>query len=84
MKSRRPRRARAPDQALELARAEARTLSHQLRQARADRHRLGIADQNRALVWAALTALSACSSASASGSSQARKFSEMLHKKKGR
>ncbi len=42
-------------QALELARAEARTLSDQLRQARADRHRLGIADQNRALVCAALT-----------------------------
>ena len=42
-------------QALELARAEARTLSDQLRQARADLHRLGIADQNRALVCAALT-----------------------------
>ena len=41
-------------QALELARAEARTLSDQLRQARADLHRLGIADQNRALVCAAL------------------------------
>ena len=40
-------------QALELARAEARTLSDQLRQARADLHRLGIADQNRALVCAA-------------------------------
>ena len=42
-------------QALELARAETRTLSDQLRQARADLHRLGIADQNRALVCAALT-----------------------------
>lgn len=41
--------------ALELARAEARTLSDQLRQARADLHRLGIADQNRALICAALT-----------------------------
>ena len=42
-------------QALELARAEARTLSDQLRQARTDLHRLGIADQNRALACAALT-----------------------------
>ena len=42
-------------QALELARAEARTLSDQLRQARADLHRLGIADQNRALLYATLT-----------------------------
>ena len=42
-------------QALELARAEARTLSDQLRQARADLHRLGIADQNRALVCAAVS-----------------------------
>ena len=42
-------------QALELARAETRTLSDQLRQARADLHRLGIADQNRALVCAAFT-----------------------------
>ena len=40
-------------QALELARAEARTLSDQLRQARADLHRLGIADQNRALLCTA-------------------------------
>ena len=43
------------EQALELARAEARTLADQLRQARADLHRLGIADQNRALVCAALS-----------------------------
>lgn len=42
------------DQALEVARAEARTLADQLRQARADLHRLGIADQNRALVCGAV------------------------------
>lgn len=42
------------EQALEIARAEARTLADQLRQARADLHRLGIADQNRALVCAAV------------------------------
>ena len=41
--------------ALELARAEARMLSDQLRQARADIHRLGISDQNRALVCAAVS-----------------------------
>ena len=41
------------EQALELARAETRTLSDQLRQARAELHRMGIADQNRALVCAA-------------------------------
>ncbi len=40
---------------LELARAEARALSDQLRQARVDLHRLGIADQNRALLYTALT-----------------------------
>ncbi len=40
------------EQALELARAETRTLSDQLRQARAELHRMGIADQNRALVCA--------------------------------
>jgi hypothetical protein len=40
------------EQALELARAEARTLTDQLRQARAELHRMGIADQNRALVCA--------------------------------
>jgi hypothetical protein len=43
------------EQALELARAEARALADQLRQARADLHRLGIADQNRALVSAAIS-----------------------------
>lgn len=43
------------EQALELARAEARMLSDQLRQARADIHRLGISDQNRALVCAAVS-----------------------------
>jgi len=43
------------EQALELARAEARMLSDQLRQARADIHRLGILDQNRALVCAAVS-----------------------------
>ncbi|WP_434420172.1 hypothetical protein [Nannocystis pusilla] len=43
------------EQALELARAEARALTDQLRQARADLHRLGIADQNRALVCAAVS-----------------------------
>lgn len=43
------------DETLEVARAEARALADQLRQARADLHRLGIADQNRALVCAAIT-----------------------------
>ena len=43
------------EQALELARAEARALTDQLRQARADLHRLGIADQNRALVCGAVS-----------------------------
>lgn len=42
------------EQALELARAETRTLNDQLRQARAELHRMGIADQNRALVCAAV------------------------------
>lgn len=42
------------EQALELAQAEAQTRADQLREARADRHRLGIADQNRALVCAAV------------------------------
>jgi len=40
---------------LDLARAEARALGDQLRQARVDLHRLGIADQNRALLYSALT-----------------------------
>ena len=43
------------EQALQVAKAEARTLSDQLRQARADLHRLGISDQNRALVSAAVS-----------------------------
>ena len=43
------------EQALELARAEARMLADQLRQARADIHRLGISDQNRALVCTAVS-----------------------------
>ena len=43
------------EQALQVAKAEARTLSDQLRQARADLPRLGIADQNRALVSAAVS-----------------------------
>lgn len=43
------------EQALEVARAEARALTDQLRQARADLHRLGIADQNRVLIYAAAT-----------------------------
>lgn len=42
------------EQALELARAEARTLTDQLRQARCELHRMGIADQNRALVCGAV------------------------------
>lgn len=46
----------AAQQALDVARAEARALSDQLRQARADLHRLGIADQNRTLGCAAVTA----------------------------
>jgi len=43
------------EQALELARAEARMLADQLRQARADIHRLGISDQNRVLVCTAVS-----------------------------
>lgn len=43
------------EQTLELARAEARILADQLRQARADLHRLGISDQNRALICAAVS-----------------------------
>jgi hypothetical protein len=41
------------EQALAHARAEARTLTDQLRQARTELHRMGIADQNRALLCAA-------------------------------
>ena len=43
------------DNELALARAETRVLTDQLRQARADLHRLGIADQNRALLHAAVS-----------------------------
>lgn len=43
------------DDDLALARAETRILTDQLRQARADLHRLGIADQNRALLHAAVS-----------------------------
>lgn len=43
------------ERALELAHAETQALADQLRQARADLHRLGIADQNRALVCAAVS-----------------------------
>ena len=42
----------ALDNALEVARAEARALGDQLRQARVDLHRLGIANQNRTLMYA--------------------------------
>ncbi|MCB9705525.1 MAG: hypothetical protein H6711_26880 [Myxococcales bacterium] len=41
--------------ALAEARVEIHVLRDQLRQARADLHRLGIADQNRALLYATLT-----------------------------
>ncbi|MEZ4450978.1 MAG: hypothetical protein R3B09_15965 [Nannocystaceae bacterium] len=41
-----------PENALESARAEARALSDQLRQARVDLVRLGIANQNRTLMYA--------------------------------
>lgn len=43
------------EQTLLAAKAEARTLADQLQQARADLHRLGVADQNRVLVCAALS-----------------------------
>ena len=42
----------SPEDALTRARIEVRTLTNQLRQARVDLHRLGIADQNRALLYA--------------------------------
>jgi hypothetical protein len=42
----------SPEEALARARVEIRTLTNQLRQARVDLHRLGIADQNRALMYA--------------------------------
>jgi hypothetical protein len=41
-----------PEEALARARVEVLTLTNQLRQARVDLHRLGIADQNRALLYA--------------------------------
>lgn len=47
--------ASTPEQALEQARAEARMLADQHRHARADLDRLGISDQNRALVCAAVS-----------------------------
>ena len=43
------------EQALAEARVELHVLRDQLRQARADLHRLGIADQNRALLYATVT-----------------------------
>ena len=43
------------EQALRDAKAEARVLKDQLQQARADLHRLGIADQNRALLFGAVS-----------------------------
>ena len=45
-----------PEEALARARIEVRTLTNQLRQARVDLHRLGIADQNRALLYATAAA----------------------------
>ena len=44
--------ATSPEEALTRARVEVHTLTNQLRQARVDLHRLGIADQNRALLYA--------------------------------
>ncbi len=43
------------EEALRDAKAESRVLKDQLQQARADLHRLGIADQNRALVCGAVS-----------------------------
>lgn len=42
------------EQALTAAKHESRTLADQLRQSRADLHRLGVSDQNRVLVYSAL------------------------------
>jgi len=42
------------EQALTAAKLESRTLGDQLRQARADLHRLGVSDQNRVLVYSAI------------------------------
>ena len=46
----------SPEEALARARVEIRTLTNQLRQARVDLHRLGIVDQNRALLYATAAA----------------------------
>ena len=43
------------EQALAAVKAENHTLADQLRQARSDLHCLGVADQNRVLVYAACT-----------------------------
>jgi len=43
------------DQSIAAIRQENRTLSDQLRQARADLHRLGVSDQNRVLVGSAIS-----------------------------
>ncbi len=43
------------EQALAAVKCENHALADQLRQARSDLHRLGVADQNRVLVYAACT-----------------------------
>lgn len=43
------------EQALAAAKSENHALTDQLRQARSDLHRLGVADQNRVLVYSACT-----------------------------
>lgn len=43
------------DQSIAAIRQENRTLSDQLRQARADLHRLGVSDQNRVLIGSAIS-----------------------------
>ncbi len=43
------------DQAMVALKTENQSLADQLRQARCDLHRLGVADQNRVLVYAACT-----------------------------
>ena len=45
------------EQALQAAKAENQTLTDQLCQARADLRRLGVADQNRALLWGAVSGM---------------------------
>ena len=47
----------ALEKALATAKAENQTLTDQLCQARADLRRLGIADQNRTLIYSAVTGL---------------------------